>query len=194
MTLGNFCLKKPVFRHYSDRAFYSGCFEEANSADYTQFICYRKIIKIMSLTIEKFEYLDDRNFDLVYATYSKIFDPPHPSAKLRNRSANKEEYLVLLAKVNDEVVGLKVGFPEDGYFHSWIGGVIPEYRGQGIARKMTEVQHDWARNRGYKAIKTHTDHRFNNMIIHNIRNGFEILETQTRQDSGIKKIIMTKTL
>lgn len=148
----------------------------------------------MNFVIESQEYLDERNFDLVYQLYSKIFDPPHPKEKLRTRSANKAEYLVLLAKEGQDNVGLKVGFPEDGYFHSWIGGVLPEYRNNGIAKELTEAQHRWAKDNGYKKVKIHTDHRFNNMIIHNIRNGFEILETKIRPDSGIRKIIMTKDL
>ena len=44
--------------------------------------------------------------------------------------------LILVAYDKDIPVGFKIGYDrwEDGSFYSWLGGVLPAYRNQGIAR------------------------------------------------------------
>ena len=44
------------------------------------------------------------------------------------------EYLCLVAKIHNHVVGFEIGYDryEDGSFYSWMGGVHPDFRRQGI--------------------------------------------------------------
>lgn len=148
----------------------------------------------MKIEINKFYDLNDETFKKIYPLYQQIFDDTYSLEQLKERTSNKESYLVLIARVDGKDVGLKVGFKEDDLFHSWIGGVLPEYRGKGIAKELTHVQHAWAKENGFSEVRTHTDHRFNNMLIHNIKNGFEIVDTQVRAHNGIRKLIMIKKL
>lgn len=62
----------------------------------------------------------------------------------------KEDLIMLLAIVDDEAVGFKIGYRENRFvYYSAKGGVLPEYRRQGVALKMLNEMMDRARERGY---------------------------------------------
>ncbi|MEM1081592.1 MAG: GNAT family N-acetyltransferase, partial [Pseudomonadota bacterium] len=45
-----------------------------------------------------------------------------------------EGSLVLVAEIEGEAAGFKVGYPlSENTFYSWLGGVLPGYRQQGVA-------------------------------------------------------------
>lgn len=78
-------------------------------------------------------------------------------------------------------------------FYSWLGGVDPDYRKHGIALTLMEKQHEYLRKNGYKVVQTKTMNKWRNMLILNIKNGFNIIETYT-DDNGLQKIVLEKTL
>jgi GNAT superfamily N-acetyltransferase len=129
----------------------------------------------------------------IVTLYTAIFDHP-PVPKVYERLAEQRHLLVLLAYDGDAPVGYKIGYREDpDTFYSWIGGVLPAYRGQGIASALREQQHDWCRANGYRTVRTKTMNRWRTMLITNLRHGFDITGTQTDRN-GTVKIIMEKTL
>jgi len=66
----------------------------------------------------------------------------------------KPTYLILLAIDAGEVVGYKIGYEDrTGRFYSWLGGVHPQFRGQGIASELMRKQHEWCRDHKYKVIR-----------------------------------------
>ena len=143
----------------------------------------------MSLEYKYYEELTDEILDMVYPLYQNIFQDSYDLSVLKERSQNKNHYLSLIVFDGSNPVAMKLGFEEEGYFHSWIGGVLKNYRNQGIATSLTEKQHAWAKAKGFTQVKTHTNHKFNNMLIHNIRNGFEIVDIKIRPQDGIKKFM-----
>ncbi len=91
-------------------------------------------------------------------------------------------------------VGFKIGFESTAdCFYSWLGAVIPEYRGLGIATELMKTQHVWCRSKGYKKVQTKSQNRFKNMVILNLNNGFDIVDTQPSNEGGLK-ILMEKAL
>ena len=85
----------------------------------------------------------------------------------------------LLALDNERVVGCKLGYEyEPNVFYSWLGGVDPAYRGRGIAGELMRRQHDAGRAAGYVAVRTHTYNQWRDMLILNLRHGFDIVGTQ----------------
>ena len=54
-------------------------------------------------------------------------------------------------------------------------------------------QHAWCREQGYSVVSTRTKNKWRNMLILNLRYGFDIIGTYT-DDQGEPKIILTKTL
>lgn len=73
------------------------------------------------------------------------------------------------------LVGFKLGYRRGaGLFYSWLGGIHPDVRRQGLARRLMTAQHDWARGRGYRSVETRTRASNNPMIILNLESGFNV--------------------
>jgi len=105
-----------------------------------------------------------------------------------------KKFHLAFAYIENQPVGFKIGYERDQKeFYSWLGGVLPEYRGLGIARELMVVQHEWCRKQGYSKISTKTQNRFQSMLILNIKFGFEICGFYM-SDEGGPKIILEKCL
>lgn len=100
----------------------------------------------------------------------------------------------VLALTNDgRVVGCKLGYErKPGHYYSWLGGVHPDFRGQGIATELMVRQHDWCRQQGYQAVRTQTYNQWRSMLLLNLRHGFDI--TGTLQGHHGLTIVLEKRL
>ncbi|MCL9662636.1 GNAT family N-acetyltransferase [Paenibacillus hunanensis] len=107
-----------------------------------------------------------------------------------------DQLLTIVALDGDQVVGYKIGYPlmEDEHtFYSWLGGVNPAYRQQGIASRLMDEQHEHLREQGYRKVQTKTMNRWRNMLLLNIQYGFDIVDTFT-DARGMFKIVLEKEL
>lgn len=143
-------------------------------------------VAYMELSVEQLWYESMcRLHDLVFGT--------HDSAIIKDELSLKRQYLILVAVHEDQVVGYKIGYQERRTrFYSWLGGVHPEFRGRGIASELMRRQHDWCQSYGYSLIRTQTRNTWRNMLILNLRNGFDIVGTFTEQ--GETTILLEKRL
>lgn len=84
-----------------------------------------------------------------------------------------------LALTDDgQLVGCKLGYErQPGHYYSWLGGVHPDFRGQGIAAELMRRQHAWCQAEGYRRIRTQTYNRWRAMLLLNLRHGFDIIGT-----------------
>jgi len=116
------------------------------------------------------------------------------SGSITRELASKSRFLIALAMDGEHVVGYKIGYEERQHrFYSWLGGVHPNYRGQGIASALMNEQHEWCRGNGYTVIRTHTKNKWRSMLILNLRHGFDVIGTFT-DEQGEPKIILEKRL
>lgn len=116
------------------------------------------------------------------------------SGTLAAELASKPQCLTLVAVDGDKVVGYKIGYEErKNRFYSWLGGVHSEYRSCGTASELMRRQHQWCRLHGYTTVRTHTKNKWRDMLILDIRCGFEIIGTYT-DGKGEPKIILEKRL
>jgi predicted GNAT superfamily acetyltransferase len=124
--------------------------------------------------------------------YETIFQT---SAERMMEKMNKvESLLVIAAFKQDKVIGFKIGYENDSEeFYSWIGGVAPAYRKKGIGSTLMNMQHEWIKKRGYKIVTTQTKNKWRDMLILNLRHGFDIIGTYT-DEKGEPKIILQKRL
>jgi GNAT superfamily N-acetyltransferase len=132
--------------------------------------------------------------NVVFVLYEAIFHVM-PPPKVAQRLETAEDLLIQVASAPDgQAAGYKVAYRQSPeVLYSWIGGVLPQYRGQGLAARMMEQQHHWAKERGYARVQTKTMNRWRDMLILNLRHGFEIKETYPGED-GQLRIVLEKNL
>lgn len=100
---------------------------------------------------------------------------PYKEAEYQKRLCSVD-HLILMAYVNDQPAGFKVGYDRfgDGSFYSWMGGVHPDFRRLKLAKKLADYQHQWAKKQGYKSVKMTTRNKLKAMLIFALSDGFMI--------------------
>lgn len=104
-----------------------------------------------------------------------------------------QKYHLIIASIDNINLGFKLGYEtSQNDFYSWLGGVVKTHQGLGAASAMMKKQHQWCTQAGYKRIQTKTQNRFREMLILNIKHGFEIIGTHLSHESGMKIILEKK--
>ncbi|MFG6495532.1 GNAT family N-acetyltransferase [Fictibacillus sp. UD] len=126
-------------------------------------------------------------FDLHY----KIFGN---SSDFLSKMKSKPQLTIVVAQHDDLVIGYKIGYElNQNNYYSWLGGVDSNYRGYGVASKLMHLQHMYLKEKGYSAVQTKTMNKWRGMLLLNIKNGFDVIETYTNKE-GLHKIILEKRL
>lgn len=111
------------------------------------------------------------------------------------RRLNNKDNLILIAVKDKKVVAYKIGYAlSDTTFYSWLGGVLPQYRRQGIATKLREYQESWAKQAGYLEIEVKSMNCFPAMLTLLITNGYHIFGYEHGETKSTGKIRFYKTL
>ena len=98
------------------------------------------------------------------------------------------------ASADGHLVGFKVGRSNDPRtFESWVGGVLPSARKQGIASQLARLQEAWCRANGFQFIQTETAHDNAAMLTVNLKEGFWISGTYLDRGANLK-VVLQKTL
>ena len=87
-------------------------------------------------------------------------------------------HIILVAELEGgEIIGFKAGYEreKDGSFYSWMGGVRPEWRKEGLATALAHGMEAWARAQGYKALRFKTRNYLRNMLHFAISDGFNVI-------------------
>lgn len=126
-----------------------------------------------------------------------IYDALFEDAQLeffKDRMRTKKDLVTTLCYHEETLIGFKIGYRyDDNTLYSWVGGVLPKCRRQGVAQQLLMLQHTWALKQGYQKIRTKSMNRFKPMIILNLQNGFDIKKVYTNEH-GQTKIIFEKLL
>ena len=90
----------------------------------------------------------------------------------------------VIAHLEGNPVGFKIGYGfGPGVYYSKAGGVLKEYRRQGLASRMQQWQHDFARARGYRSVFFNSFNHFKPMMKFGLRSGFLPFGMQWRDDA-----------
>ena len=113
--------------------------------------------------------------------------------EFHRRLSGKKNPMLLLASIDGEVAGFKLGYEDEpGVFYSWLGAVTPRFQRYGLGRELMQRQHEWCLEQGYTKVRTKTMNRFMPMLILNLRSGFEIVNTLN--EGPLFKIVLEKDL
>jgi GNAT superfamily N-acetyltransferase len=116
------------------------------------------------------------------------------STRVQDALADRQDVLALIAHLEGNPVGFKVGYRfAPGIYYSWTGGVLNEYRRHGLARRMQDWQHAFARSRGYRSVFFNTFNRFRNMMLFGLDTGFVPVGIERRPEGEIS-VKFTKDL
>ncbi len=149
-----------------------------------------------SFCIEESATLDNETCIQTLAQLSdQIFKVTTGKTRIRKRLERKNSLLILIAYTMDGhiPIGFKIGYEDtETLYYSWLGGVLPEYRGRGIASALMQRQHTRIAEMGYHKVETRTRNRYKSMLILNIKHGFNIIGTQFSKNDV--KIVLQKTI
>jgi GNAT superfamily N-acetyltransferase len=136
----------------------------------------------------------DGDLDGLVALHNAVFGVSTSTASFRDRLAGKHGLLVLLARRAGEIVGSKIGYARSKEeFCSWLGGVAAHARRLGIASELMRRQHERVRALGYRRVVTETKNQWREMMILDLRHGFDVVGAYTDERSE-PKVILVKTL
>lgn len=141
------------------------------------------------------DYIRDAILELVLKTFPQRGDSTADERERRiARIVEATNLFVVAGFDGNELAGFKMGYetsPED--FYSWLGAVVPEYRKQGIGGELMRRQHEWCKQQGYKRVTTRTTNQWRNMLILNLRHGFDIVDIVLNH-YGEERIVLVKQL
>lgn len=145
---------------------------------------------------KKFEYtIQQGDIATAVAVSQQIpsfIDPPGP-AEYRRRLEGKD-HLILIAYHQDLPIGFKVGYQQEDYFYSWMGGILENYRRKGVAKALADHQETWAKQQAYPAIVFKTRNQHKNMLIFALQNGFDIIGFTEKSEVSTNRILLRKVL
>ncbi|WP_105901134.1 GNAT family N-acetyltransferase [Vibrio gangliei] len=131
---------------------------------------------------------------LAIDTQMPEFDGRNTQQKLTQRLSDLP-HLILIAKVDGALAGYKLGYQlNEREFYSWLGGVLPQYRQQGIATALRLYQEAWAKQSGYTSIQVKSMNRYPNMLRLLISSGYQIIGDEQDESQSDGKILFHKEL
>ena len=146
------------------------------------------------IRIEPFTTLSEKEIATIAPLIEKVlgeWDPKWFHASVNNR----KNYHLAVAWADDKPIGFKLGYElEPTCFYSFLGAVLPDYQGYGVATLLMQSQHQWAQDQGYQRIQTSTQNRYKAMLALNLKMGFEIIGTEAFALRGGLKIRLEKKL
>ena len=108
----------------------------------------------------------------------------------------KDIYQIILIAYEDNIpVGFKVGYELDKEtFYSWMGGVLPKYRRNHVAKSLMKKQEELVISKDYKKIRVKSRNYFPNMLRFLISSNYLIIDYIDKGDVMENKILFEKKL
>lgn len=111
---------------------------------------------------------------------TKIFTPLYewPTftfAEYKERLKDTAPY-ILIVENDENIIADSISFGRDGYWYIWILGVSPEYRNQGIASKLLEMNETYAKEVGYEKVRIKIYEVSQEMLSLTKGRGYEVVE------------------
>ncbi|WP_369678983.1 GNAT family N-acetyltransferase [Cedecea sp. NFIX57] len=132
----------------------------------------------------------------ILALYHRLpeFDDCRSVVDLQTRLATNQTSQ-LIACVNGVPAGFKLGYAlGETEFYSWLGGVLPEFRRDGVAQALLAAQEKWAMEQGYRMITVKTRNKFRGMLMMLLKNGYQLMDIEQKGDPDDYRLLLRKSL
>ena len=145
--------------------------------------------------IEQFAELSETLLNQLVTLEASIFEKPLTSEIFSTELDGKKNLLVLVAFQNSKPCAYKIGFEySSNTFFSWSGGVLSDCGKCGFGSALIAQQHQVAKELGYSYVRTHTKNKYREMLILNIKSGFEVTGVYQSLQEAQQGIILEKAL
>ncbi|HEX8550624.1 MAG TPA: GNAT family N-acetyltransferase [Abditibacteriaceae bacterium] len=145
--------------------------------------------------LKQFAELSESLLNHLVTMESGIFEKPLTSDIFSSELDGKKNLLVLVAFQDDRPCGYKIGYEySSNTFYSWSGGVLPDCRKCGLGSALIAKQHQVAKDLGYSYVRTHTKNKYRDMLILNIKSGFDVTGVYKSLQEAHQGIILEKAL
>jgi GNAT superfamily N-acetyltransferase len=128
------------------------------------------------------------NLDELLVVHNQIAElTPIASSDYFAARIGAQPYLALVADCDGAIAGYKLGYwLAPTIFYSWLGGVHPDYRKQGIAKQLMVEQERRVVELGAQEIRVKSMNRYKAMLLLLIAQGYDITGTEADTARDIK--------
>lgn len=122
------------------------------------------------------------------------FSDPYDTSEYHKRLAGVTHLILVAEDTSGQWAGFKVGYKRGNALYSWMGGVLPTFRRQGLARCLAEQQEAWARQHGFEQIQLKTRNVHRSMLIFALSSGFYLIQVEPKNHWTEHRIWLQKDL
>ncbi|MFK7971092.1 MAG: N-acetyltransferase family protein [Bacteroidia bacterium] len=124
------------------------------------------------------------------------FVDPYGEDMYEKRFTNVSHIILVAELQGGEIIGFKSGYERDsdGSFYSWMGGVKPAWRQEGVARSLAHGMEVWARANGYHTFRFKTRNCHRAMLHFALNNEFNVIGFEEAEEVSQHRIWFEKKL
>ena len=135
------------------------------------------------------------HLDTVVALHNEIFRPQQDAAFFKRRFLGRYNLTTLLAHLDGRPVGFIIGFElKPSTYYIWLCGVLPDFRGAGVANQLMHAMHGWAGEHQYEYVRLECHNRHREILRLAVDHGYDISGIRWEHERGDNVIIFEKTL
>ena len=143
----------------------------------------------------KIDVVGPEEIPLVSNLYNQVYRPSRDAEFFRRRFLGRYNTLMLVASLDDHPVGFFAGFElKPGVFFSWLYGVLPDYRRNGIATQLMDAVQAWVSQHGYESIRFECQNQHRPMLHLAISQAYDVVGIRWDPDRGHNLVIFEKVL
>ena len=134
--------------------------------------------------------------EIAALVHNQVPEFEHHDELFFDQELHGTKHLVTAVYSADKPVGYMISFDrwQDGSLYIWMAAVLPKYRRKGALRELMDFHIDWAKDNGYKSVKIKTRNNRREMLAFLIKNGFNFLEVDAREDVTDNRILLEKNI
>lgn len=143
----------------------------------------------------KIDIVGPSELPLIAELYGQVYRPAQDVSFFRRRFQGRMNVLTLIASVENRPVGFYIGFElKPSVFFSWLYGVLPDYRRQGIASQLMDAVHAWVPPQDYSSVRFECHNQHRPMLHLAIARGYDIVGIRWDPDRGSNLVIFEKAI